>query len=143
MSGANAPEPESPRAAHESESSLPTRAVVDDAVPPAETVANSSAATASELPVEAGSEDSEPESLREPSRETNPGAEASGDAPRLRKAARVSVVPSLIEPGLFLVRLLDEEGQVPNNAAEGLLVVMDPETEVFRRSSGQYLDRNH
>jgi hypothetical protein len=81
----------------------------------------------------------EPELVRDAAREP----EAPIDVHHFRKAARVSVVPSLIEPGLFLVRLLDEDSAPPSNAAEALLVLIDPDSQAFTRSPGQYLDRNH
>jgi hypothetical protein len=57
-------------------------------------------------------------------------AEASGGA-RLRQAARVSVVASADEPGLFLVRLLDDGSAPPAGAAEALMVLVDPSSTVF------------
>ncbi|HWA76789.1 MAG TPA: hypothetical protein VG937_30860 [Polyangiaceae bacterium] len=52
-------------------------------------------------------------------------------APRLRQAARVSVVPSPSEPGLFLVRLLDDGAVPPSEAAEALMVLVDPSSNLF------------
>ena len=51
--------------------------------------------------------------------------------PSLRQAARVSVEKSASEPGLFLVRLLDE-GKTPNcGCTEALLVTIDPNARPF------------
>jgi hypothetical protein len=50
---------------------------------------------------------------------------------RLRKAARVSVVASPVEPGLFLVRLLEDGSAPPANATEALMVLVDPSSTVF------------
>lgn len=43
-----------------------------------------------------------------------------------RDAARVSIVKSSTEPGLFYVRML-ENGKPPPEGVEGLLVALDPE----------------
>jgi hypothetical protein len=50
---------------------------------------------------------------------------------KLRLAARVSVVPSPTEPGLFLVRLLEDGAAAPSNVAEALLVLVDPNSTVL------------
>jgi hypothetical protein len=63
-----------------------------------------------------------------------PSPTHSADAPaaqRLRQAARVSVVPSADEAGLFLVRLLDDGSAPPADAAEALMVLTDPNSTVF------------
>jgi hypothetical protein len=56
-------------------------------------------------------------------------AESPAAAPtgrRARQAARVSVTRSLTERGLYFVRVLDEDQNVPDDAFEGLLVSNDP-----------------
>jgi len=51
--------------------------------------------------------------------------------PSLRQAARVSVEKSASEPGLFLVRLL-EDGSAPNaGCTEALLVTIDSNARPF------------
>jgi hypothetical protein len=45
---------------------------------------------------------------------------------RGRDAARVSIVKSSTEPGLYYVRLL-EDGKQPFEGIEGLLVALDPQ----------------
>lgn len=55
------------------------------------------------------------------------------DAPKLRQAARVSVVHSSSEPGLFLVRLLDDGAIPPGEAAEALIVLVDPSSTLFSK----------
>lgn len=52
-------------------------------------------------------------------------------APRLRQAARVSVERSPTEPGLFLVRLLDDGTPPASGRSEALLVSVDPTSELF------------
>lgn len=47
-----------------------------------------------------------------------------------RDAARVSIVKSSTEPGLFYVRLL-ENGKAPLEGVEGLLVALDPEGMLY------------
>jgi hypothetical protein len=56
--------------------------------------------------------------------------DASGGA-RLRQAARVSVRASPDEPGLFLVRLLDDGSAPAPDAAEALMVLVDPSSTLF------------
>jgi hypothetical protein len=53
--------------------------------------------------------------------------------PRLRQAARVSIVPSSTERGLYLVRLLEDGHSAPADGAEGFLVLVDPNAGVFSR----------
>jgi hypothetical protein len=53
--------------------------------------------------------------------------------PLLRQTARVSVIASPSERGLFLVRLLAEGESAPAQAAEALLVVLDPKATVLSR----------
>lgn len=55
------------------------------------------------------------------------------EGPALRKAARVSVAASSTERGLFLVRVLEDGKGPPEDTAEGLLVLVDPEANVFGR----------
>lgn len=50
---------------------------------------------------------------------------------RLRSAARVSVVASATEPGLYLVRLLEEGAAAPPDAAEAFLVLVDPTSSLL------------
>lgn len=54
-------------------------------------------------------------------------------APLLRQTARVSVVASPDERGLFLVRMLAEGESPAPQAAEALLVVLDPKATVLSR----------
>lgn len=66
------------------------------------------------------------------------GQEAKREAPnheasRLRHAARVSVVPSNTEPGLYLVRLLEEDKPPAADAAEAFLLLVDPNATVLSR----------
>ncbi|HYO93618.1 MAG TPA: hypothetical protein VER33_03855 [Polyangiaceae bacterium] len=53
--------------------------------------------------------------------------------PLMRQTARVSVVASPTERGLFLVRLLAEGESPPAQASEALLVVLDPKATVLSR----------
>lgn len=93
---------------------------------------------AADLPAVSDTEAAEVESDAEAQRLTQPVpvpspahvADAPA-APRLRQAARVSVVPSPDEAGLFLVRLLDDGSTPPANAAEALMVLTDPNSTVF------------
>jgi hypothetical protein len=50
---------------------------------------------------------------------------------RLRAAARVSVVPSSTEPGLFFVRVLDDGQSAPSSSTEALMVLLDPSSTLF------------
>lgn len=50
---------------------------------------------------------------------------------RLRSAARVSVVASSTEPGLYFVRVLDDGAPAPSSASEALMVLLDPESTLF------------
>lgn len=52
-------------------------------------------------------------------------------ARRLRSAARVSVIASSTEPGLYFVRVLDDEAPAPSDSTEALLVVLDPGSALF------------
>lgn len=52
-------------------------------------------------------------------------------APSLRQAARVSVEKSSAEPGLFLVRVLDEGKPPKPGSTEALLVAIDPHARPF------------
>lgn len=56
-----------------------------------------------------------------------PGA---AEIQRLRQAARVAVVESS-EPGLYLMRLLDDGTPAPPHASEGYLVLVDPQSNLF------------
>jgi hypothetical protein len=56
---------------------------------------------------------------------------ADASAPRLRQAARVSVAASPNEPGLFLVRLLEDGAAPPGDSAEALMVLIDPSSTLF------------
>jgi len=60
-----------------------------------------------------------------------PGAPAAGHRARepwpMRDAARVSIVKSSTEPGLYYVRVL-EDGKRPFEGFEGLLVALDPDS---------------
>jgi hypothetical protein len=56
---------------------------------------------------------------------------AAQGAHALRQAARVSVEKSATEPGLFLVRLLDDEASLPAGKSEALLVSVDPNAALF------------
>lgn len=60
-----------------------------------------------------------------------PPAAAAVVLPSLRQAARVSVERSLTEPGLFLVRLLDEGDAPKSGCTEALLVSLDPNAHPF------------
>jgi hypothetical protein len=46
-----------------------------------------------------------------------------------RDAARVSIVKSTTEPGLFYVRVL-EDGKRPFEGVEGLLIALEPEASL-------------
>ena len=50
---------------------------------------------------------------------------------RLRAAARVSVVPSSTEPGLYFVRVLDDGQSAPSSSTEALMVLLDPYSPLF------------
>jgi hypothetical protein len=50
---------------------------------------------------------------------------------RLRAAARVSVVPSSTEPGLYFVRVLDDGQSAPSSSTEALMVLLDPNSPLF------------
>jgi hypothetical protein len=50
---------------------------------------------------------------------------------RLRQAARVSVVASPVERGLFLVRVLEDGSAPPTDATEALMVLVDPSSTLF------------
>jgi hypothetical protein len=56
---------------------------------------------------------------------------STGLTPRLRPTARVSVVPSPDEAGLFLVRVLDDQQPAASGSEEGLLVLVDPSSKLF------------
>lgn len=55
------------------------------------------------------------------------------DSASFRKAVRVSVLPSATEPGLYLVRLLEDGKPAPEASAEGILVLTDPASTFFSR----------
>jgi hypothetical protein len=56
---------------------------------------------------------------------------AATSPPRLRQAARVSVEKSASEPGLFLVRLLEDGKAPPPGRSEALLLELDPSSRLF------------
>ncbi|HEY3496168.1 MAG TPA: hypothetical protein VGK73_15825, partial [Polyangiaceae bacterium] len=65
-------------------------------------------------------------------RSTGPATTAAhAAAPGLRQAARVSVEKSATEPGLFLVRVLDDGSAPPSGRVEALLVAVDPSSGLF------------
>lgn len=95
---------------------------------------------ASDVPAVSDTEAAETESDADAQRLTQPvpmpSSAHSADARaahRLRQAARVSVVPSPDEAGLFLVRLLDDGSAPPADATEALMVLTDPNSKVFSR----------
>lgn len=50
---------------------------------------------------------------------------------RLRAAARVSVVASSTEPGLYFVRVLEDGQSAPSSSTEALMVLLDPNSPLF------------
>lgn len=100
----------------------------------ANTVATRVELRASELPafpnVDADAEaDADAQRLTQPV--PAPAHFADASAPRLRQAARVSVAASPNEPGLFLVRLLEDGAAPPGDSAEALMVLIDPSSTLF------------
>lgn len=85
---------------------------------------------AHELPA-FSSEDADAQRLTQPALAAGVRDRELHRAAGLRHAARVSVIHSPDEPGLFLVRLLDDGARPPVEASEALMVLVDPSSTLF------------
>jgi hypothetical protein len=65
-----------------------------------------------------------------------PAARAvSEDGPEVWHALRVSVKPSARDPGLFIVRRLDDGHTPPPGSREALIMVLEPGSDLFASAS--------
>ncbi|MGC4092554.1 MAG: hypothetical protein QM756_32680 [Polyangiaceae bacterium] len=72
-----------------------------------------------------------PSALNPPPKPSSTRPPETSGATRLRSAARVSVVASSTEPGLFFVRLLDEGQAAPSSSTEAMMVLLNPASTLF------------